>query len=99
MRSRRIRQLQLGQLCEYEPVPPFLPQRPQTLASNRVWFIKSGGFIEGKVRSTTSLTLSESISQTDGQGKELSNSHSSNRNEGNIDKRVYMLYVCVDVGI
>jgi hypothetical protein len=45
-------------------------QRPQTLAPNRIQFLNSGGFIEGEVRSTTSLSPSKSTSQADGQGKE-----------------------------
>jgi hypothetical protein len=47
-------------------------QYPQTPAPNRIRFLKSGGFIEGEVGSTTSLSPSESASQANGQGKEQS---------------------------
>src|SRR5580692_10341402 len=51
-------------------LPPSQHQRTQTPAPNRIRFIESGGFIEGEVGSTASLSPSESASQTDGQGKE-----------------------------
>jgi hypothetical protein len=51
-------------------LPPFPQQRPQTSAPNRIRFIDSGGFVEGEVESTTSLSPSESASQTINQEKE-----------------------------
>jgi hypothetical protein len=46
--------------------PLFQQQHPQTPVPNRIRFLKSGGFVEGEVGSTMSLSPSESTSQADG---------------------------------